>query len=132
MLYATPVTNSLDYKWSGPALVTELESSSMILVKNLVDNQVTRMHSSRLFPYFANSLSDSELKSFAVLTKLLCENVIQHQIEDRNILFFCKWLGIPLQDIRNPDSWLTWAEGRFCPLVHAYCKDHNLHPRLHV
>jgi len=131
VLIAVPNPASLDFHWSGPGEIVAPESESMYKVRSLVDKQVSRIHVSRLFPYNSGDLPKKDLQGLAAYRKLLCETVFEHRLVEGQLYFFCKWLGQPLQERSNPDSWLSWKECRFCPPVRDYCLANNLHPRLH-
>jgi len=134
VLVAFPQTSSLEYRWMGPYQIVGKEYPTMYKVKSLVEgnDEVSRVPASRLFAYNVGNLSVTEIKNLAAFPKLICEKVLEHRESNGVLYFFAKWGGVPLQDSRDSDSWLSWAECRFCPPIRKYCQDHGIRPRLHL
>ena len=134
VLVATLQASTLDYRWNGPFQVVEKESENMYRIKNLDPgiDEVTRVPVSRLCSYDVGEMTDDEIKSVAVFPKLVCEKVLDFRTENNTLYFFAKWAGVPLQDPRDSDSWLSWAECRFCPPIREFCRANGIRPRLRL
>ena len=61
--------------------------------------------------------------------EFVAETVLDHRFVDGTLEFFVKWVGHPLADKTDPDSWFTYYECRFCPPVRTDIAEHNLSPK---
>jgi len=124
-----PRKSKLHLEWQGPFLVVGKDVGSIYIVETIHDHYRMRIPASRLHVFLTGSLTHDQLIAESnKQDEFVAESVIDHRFSNGNLEFFIKWIGLPLANKDDPESWFSFAECRFCPPVRDYMSRHNLCP----
>jgi len=113
-------------RWKGPMLIVGTEGDYIYTVRDMLTDQVKRVHANILHPFVAGGMTQQQLLFEATdHDEFLVEEVLAHRRKAKELWLQVKWLGY---NFVEDDSWVRHYDCRFAPKVKQYMAEHNLKP----
>ena len=109
-------------------LLEDQASTNGYKLKNLVDGSEQLFHAHRLHVFLPGQMTNDQLRAEACHPgEYIIEKVHAHYVaDDGELLFQVKWLGYPDLGKNSDDSWTSYPNCRYSPLIQSYIKKNKL------
>jgi hypothetical protein len=113
-------------RWIGPMIIVGTENDYIYTVRNVLTNEVKRVHANILHPFIAGGLTQEQIRFEATEhDEYLVEAVLAHKRKNRELWLQVKWTGYAFEEA---GSWVRHSDCRFAPKVKEYLSEHHLKP----